>query len=280
MSGWKPTISLIHPSIHTTSLRRILSIKWQDRIPDTEVFSRDGLSSIHTTLMQAQLWAGHAAPMPDHRLAKKPLFGELEHGKCSQGGQKKRFKDTLKVASKAFGVNYSTWEQDAQVRDEWRAKIYKEKERQGKPELQAPLKLPAFHARTVQDWQAIYAPTHHNLKPLRWLDSLRQRWTNSTMCLCIILTIYTCMVICTAHCRLMHAMYAQTPVMRADHVSSSLTAAVPEASSWDNMSPSSSLKPAISSLDWIHYTLTIDITDLGLYQQLYLCQCRYVTMKT
>ncbi len=152
--------------------------------------------------------------------------------------------------------------------------------RQGKPELQAPLKLPAFHARTVQDWQAIYAPTHHNLKPLRWLDSLRQRWTNSTMCLCIILTIYTCMVICTAHCRLMHAMYAQTPVMRADHVSSSLTAAVPEASSWDNMSPSSSLKPAISSLDWIHYTLTIDITDLGLYQQLYLCQCRYVTMKT
>ncbi len=40
---------------HTTSIRRILSIKWQDRIPDTEVLSRAGLPSIHGILMLAQL---------------------------------------------------------------------------------------------------------------------------------------------------------------------------------------------------------------------------------
>ncbi len=112
---------------HTTSLRRILGIKWQDRIPDTEVLSRADLPSIHTTMMQAQLrWADHVARIPDHRLSKKLLSGELHHGKCSQGGQKKCFKDTFKVALNTFGVNYSKWEQEAQVTDELRAKIYKD----------------------------------------------------------------------------------------------------------------------------------------------------------
>ena len=63
---------------HTTSLRRILGIKWQDRIPDTEVLSRAGLPSIHIILMQAeQCCAGHVARMPEHRLPKKLQFGEL-----------------------------------------------------------------------------------------------------------------------------------------------------------------------------------------------------------
>ena len=36
--------------------------------------------------------------MPDGRLQKKVFYGELEVGKRSQGGQKKRYKDTLKVS--------------------------------------------------------------------------------------------------------------------------------------------------------------------------------------
>ena len=47
---------------HTTCLRKILNIKWQDNIPDTEVLSRAGLPSIFTILMQSQLrWASHVA---------------------------------------------------------------------------------------------------------------------------------------------------------------------------------------------------------------------------
>ena len=34
--------------------------------------------------------------MPDHRLPKRLFYGELQQGKRSHGGQKKRFKDTLK----------------------------------------------------------------------------------------------------------------------------------------------------------------------------------------
>ena len=45
---------------HTTCLRKLLGIKWQDKIPDTEVLTRAGLPSIFTILMRTQLrWAGH-----------------------------------------------------------------------------------------------------------------------------------------------------------------------------------------------------------------------------
>ena len=40
---------------YTTSLRRLLNIKWQDKIPDTKVLAQAGLPSIHTILMQSQL---------------------------------------------------------------------------------------------------------------------------------------------------------------------------------------------------------------------------------
>ncbi|KAI0229585.1 hypothetical protein LSAT2_019978, partial [Lamellibrachia satsuma] len=35
---------------HTTCLRKLLNIKWQDRIPDTEVLAQAGLPSIYTIL--------------------------------------------------------------------------------------------------------------------------------------------------------------------------------------------------------------------------------------
>ena len=67
---------------HTTCLRKLLNIKWQDRIPDTEVLAQADLPSIYTILMQSQLrWAGHVARMPDHRLPKRLFYGELQQGK-------------------------------------------------------------------------------------------------------------------------------------------------------------------------------------------------------
>ena len=73
---------------HTTRLRKMLGIIWQERIPDTEVLTRAGLPSIPTALMRAQLrWAGHVAHicMPDHRIRKKLLFGELQDCRRSLG---------------------------------------------------------------------------------------------------------------------------------------------------------------------------------------------------
>jgi len=75
--------------------------------------------------MQSQIrWAGHVVRMPDHRLPKILFYGELQLGKRSQGGQKKRFKDTLKTSLKALGVGLDTWEADAQDRTTWRSLIH------------------------------------------------------------------------------------------------------------------------------------------------------------
>ena len=86
-------------------LRKLLKIKWQDRIPDTEILKRAGMQSVHTLLKLAQLrWTGHVTKMPDERLPKKILYGELQVGKRSHGGLKKRYKDTLKASLKDFNI--------------------------------------------------------------------------------------------------------------------------------------------------------------------------------
>ena len=82
-------------------LRKLLKIRWQDKIPDTEVLKKAKMQSVHTLLKLAQLrWTDHVTRMPDERLPKKVLYGELQEGKRSQGGQKKRYKDTLKASLK------------------------------------------------------------------------------------------------------------------------------------------------------------------------------------
>ena len=109
---------------HTSCLRKLLKIKWQDRVPDTEVLKRAGMQSIHTLLKLAQLrWTGHVTRMPDERLPKKILYGELQVGKRSHGDQKKQFKDTLKASLKDFNIPTESWEQIAQDRTKWRGLI-------------------------------------------------------------------------------------------------------------------------------------------------------------
>ena len=77
--------------VHTSCLRKLLKIKWQDRIPDTEVLKRAGMQNVHTLLKSAQLrWTGHVTRLHEERLPKKILYLELEMGKRTHGGQKKR----------------------------------------------------------------------------------------------------------------------------------------------------------------------------------------------
>ena len=111
---------------HLSCLTKLLKIKWQDKIPDTEVLKKAGMQSMHTVLKLAQLrWTGHVIRMPDERLPKKVFYGELQEGKRSQGGQKKRYKDTLKASLKDFDIPIGSWEQTAQERSKWRGLINK-----------------------------------------------------------------------------------------------------------------------------------------------------------
>ena len=111
---------------HLSCLRKLLKIRRQDKIPDTEVLKKAKIQSVHTLLKLAQLrWTGHVTRMPDERLPKKVLYKELQEGKRSQGSQKKRYKDTLKASLKDFNIPIESWEQAAQDRTKWRCLINK-----------------------------------------------------------------------------------------------------------------------------------------------------------
>ncbi|XP_047497854.1 uncharacterized protein LOC125044938 [Penaeus chinensis] len=69
-------------SFHLRSLRRILGICWEDKVTNTEVWSRPGLPSMFTLLRQRRLrWLGHVHRMEDGRIPKDILYGELTTGK-------------------------------------------------------------------------------------------------------------------------------------------------------------------------------------------------------
>ena len=109
---------------HGQYTANILGIKWQDRVPDTEVLEKAGLPSIYTVLAQTQLrWAGHVARMEDHRLPKQLLFGELTEGKQMPLAQKGVSKTPSNLASKAFDLQTSSWELTARDRTSWRKRL-------------------------------------------------------------------------------------------------------------------------------------------------------------
>ncbi|KAL8563736.1 hypothetical protein ACOMHN_063504 [Nucella lapillus] len=84
---------------HLRCLRNILHIRWQDKVPDTEVLKQTDIPSAITIMRKAQLNMGRPrlpyARQPHSKAAR--LRGTL-CGKCTAGGQRKRFKDSLKVS--------------------------------------------------------------------------------------------------------------------------------------------------------------------------------------
>ena len=61
--------------------------------------------------------------MHEERLPKKILYGELEMGKRSHGGQKKRYKVTHIASLNDLNIPTESWEQIAQDRAKWRGLI-------------------------------------------------------------------------------------------------------------------------------------------------------------
>nr|VZH89407.1 unnamed protein product [Spirometra erinaceieuropaei] len=109
---------------HLSCLRRTLRLKWQDRIPDTDVLERTGILSIYAILRQIQLrWSGHLVRMDDERLPKRLFYGDVATGSRRQGGPIRRYKDTLKSSLKCLQINPTNWEELALDRPTWRRTV-------------------------------------------------------------------------------------------------------------------------------------------------------------
>ena len=101
-------------------LREILGIRWQDRVTNEEVLRRCGCTSIASLLTKSQLsWSGHVVRMDDNRIPKQLLYGELTTGARTHGGQRLRFKDTLRHKLKKCDIG-ADWETLAVNRTGWR----------------------------------------------------------------------------------------------------------------------------------------------------------------
>ena len=91
---------------HLRCLWTLLNIRWQDKISKTEVLQKAKMPSIITFMRKVQIrWAGYVTRMPDVRIAKQLLYGELFQGKRFVSGQRKRFEDCLKVSLIDFSID-------------------------------------------------------------------------------------------------------------------------------------------------------------------------------
>nr|VZI07184.1 unnamed protein product [Spirometra erinaceieuropaei] len=91
---------------HLSCLRRILRLNWQDRIPDTGVLERTGILNIYAILRQMHLrWSGHLVRMDDEQLLKRLFYEDVATGSRRQGGQIRRYKDTIKSSLKRLQIN-------------------------------------------------------------------------------------------------------------------------------------------------------------------------------
>ena len=106
-----------------------MNIKWEDKIPNIEVLRHAKMPSVETMILSAQLrWSGHVVRMDDSKLPKILLNGELRNGVRSVGGQKLRYKDSLKRSLKRANVAVEDWEALAGNRKEWRKIVHKSTE--------------------------------------------------------------------------------------------------------------------------------------------------------
>nr|VZI18250.1 unnamed protein product [Spirometra erinaceieuropaei] len=102
---------------HLNCLRRILRLSWQDRIPDTDVLEQTVILSIYTMMRQLQLrWNGHLVRMDDEGLPKRHFYEDVATSPRRQGGQIRRYKDTLKSSLKCLQINPTNWEDLARDR--------------------------------------------------------------------------------------------------------------------------------------------------------------------
>ncbi|XP_067904697.1 uncharacterized protein [Heterodontus francisci] len=98
-------------TFHLRCLRRILGIRWQDRISNAEVLEVATIPSIYAPLSQRRLrWLGHVSRMEDGRIPKDALYSELVTGIRPTGCPCPRFKDVCKCDIKSCNIDHKSLE--------------------------------------------------------------------------------------------------------------------------------------------------------------------------
>ena len=93
-------------AFHMRSLQCVLGIRWSYYIPNTEVLTHTGITSMFTLLMRSQLHLpGHVNHLSDGRIPKDLLYSALASSKRRPGCPFFGFKDVCKWDKKALDID-------------------------------------------------------------------------------------------------------------------------------------------------------------------------------
>ena len=98
-------------AFHIRCLQTILGVRWWQKIPHVEI-SKASITPIEHLLVQRQLhWLVHVIRLPDNRIPRRLLYGELSQGQRSVGLLKKRFSDyrTSELTCRNATSSYRIW---------------------------------------------------------------------------------------------------------------------------------------------------------------------------
>lgn len=105
-------------------LRKIMNVKWWDKITNVDVLRRAGLPSMDDLVIRKNLrWTGHVLRMEPGRLPKQILYSQLTEGKRKKGRPRLRFKDTIKRNLKWRSISPSQLSTLAMQRPAWREAV-------------------------------------------------------------------------------------------------------------------------------------------------------------
>uniref|UniRef100_H2ZTC0 Endonuclease-reverse transcriptase n=1 Tax=Latimeria chalumnae TaxID=7897 RepID=H2ZTC0_LATCH len=111
-------------SFHLRCFRKILGVTWDQRITNNKILERTGLQSMQTNLDVRRLrWLGHVERMPQARLPKAVLYGQLKNRPRRRGRPKLRYSDKVKQGLKKFSIPTDNWENPAHNCSVWRSRV-------------------------------------------------------------------------------------------------------------------------------------------------------------
>lgn len=102
-------------------LRKIMDIKWQDRITNVAVLERANISSMEDLLIRKNLrWTGHVLRLDTERLPLQVLYSQLSSGTRKIGRPQLRFKDTVKINLRHRDIDPNQMGMLCKERSTWR----------------------------------------------------------------------------------------------------------------------------------------------------------------
>ena len=102
-------------------MQRILGLTWKDKTTHSDILQRLKTTTIESQMAKQHLrWLGHTIRMPEVRLPRQILYGQLAEGTRNAGGPRKRFKDHSKNLLKKGNVPPTALENLAADRPTWR----------------------------------------------------------------------------------------------------------------------------------------------------------------